>query len=78
MKSVGIIGLGRFGKILASILQKGYSISAYDTRDIVSMANVNFCSLEKVLDEQVIFIVIPIRNFEELVKISLRNKKYTE
>ena len=68
MKSVGIIGLGRFGKILASILQKGYSISAYDTRDIVSMANVNFCSLEKVLDEQVIFIAIPIRNFEELVK----------
>ena len=30
MNSLGIIGLGRFGKILANILQKGFTIKAYD------------------------------------------------
>ena len=62
MKSVGIIGFGRFGKILASILQKGYSISAYDLKETHSTSNVNFCSLDKVLDERVVFIAVPIRN----------------
>ena len=68
MKSVGIIGFGRFGKILASILQKGYSISAYDIKETHSTSNVNFCSLDKVLDERVIFIAVPIRNFKALIK----------
>ena len=63
MKSVGIIGFGRFGKILASILQKGYSISVYDIKDTTSTSNVNFCSLDKVLEEQAILIEVPIRNF---------------
>lgn len=68
MKSVGIIGFGRFGKILASILQKGYSISAYDIKKTHSTSNVNFCSLDKVLDERVVFIAVPIRNFKTLIK----------
>ena len=68
MKSVGIIGFGRFGKILANILQKGYSISAYDLKETHSTSNVNFCSLDKVLDERVIFIAVPIRNFKALIK----------
>ena len=68
MKSVGIIGFGRFGKILASILQKGYSISAYDLKETHSTSNVNFCSLDRVLDERVVFIAVPIRNFKTLIK----------
>ena len=68
MKSVGIIGLGRFGKILANILQKGYSISAYDLNDISQITNINFYNLDKVLQERVIFIAVPIRNFESLIK----------
>jgi len=68
MKSVGIIGLGRFGKILANILQKGYSISAYDLNDISPITNINFYNLDKVLQERVIFIAVPIRNFESLIK----------
>ena len=28
MNSVGIIGFGRFGKVLANILQKGFTIKA--------------------------------------------------
>ena len=68
MQSVGIIGLGRFGKILANILQKGYSISAYDLNDISPITNINFYNLDKVLQERVIFIAVPIRNFESLIK----------
>ena len=68
MRSVGIIGFGRFGKILASILQKGYSISAYDLKETHSTSNVNFCSLDRVLDERVVFIAVPIRNFKTLIK----------
>jgi len=64
MKSVGVIGLGRFGKVLVNILQKGYLINAYDINDKAPISNVNFCSLEKVLDEHIIFIAVPIRRFD--------------
>ena len=68
MKSVGVIGLGRFGKVLVNILQKGYTISAYDIHDKTPMSNVSFCSLDKVLEERVIFIAVPIRSFDSLIK----------
>tara|TARA_B000000477_G_scaffold78777_1_gene66249 strand:+ start:1228 stop:1968 length:741 start_codon:yes stop_codon:yes gene_type:complete len=67
MKSVGVIGLGRFGKVLVNILQKGYLINAYDINDKAPISNVNFCSLEKVLDEHIIFIAVPIRRFDSLI-----------
>ena len=31
MKQVGIIGFGRFGKVLAAILQKGFDVVGIDT-----------------------------------------------
>lgn len=68
MKSVGVIGLGRFGKVLVNILQKGYTISAYDIHDKAPMSNVSFCTLDKVLEERVIFIAVPIRGFDSLIK----------
>ena len=68
MKSVGVIGLGRFGKVLVNILQKGYTIYAYDIHDKTPMSNVSFCSLDKVLEERVIFIAVPIRSFDSLIK----------
>ena len=67
MKSVGVIGLGRFGKVLVNILQKGYLINAYDINDKAPISNVNFCSLDKVLDEHIIFIAVPIRRFDSLI-----------
>ena len=30
ISSVGLIGVGRFGKVLANILKKGYNVNAYD------------------------------------------------
>jgi len=68
MKSVGVIGLGRFGKVLVNILQKGYTISAYDINDKAPISNVSFCTLNKVLEERVIFIAVPIRGFDSLIK----------
>ena len=67
MNSVGIIGLGRFGKVLASILQKGYQISGYDIEEISPLPGIEFHNLEKVLKEDVIFIAVPIRHFKSLI-----------
>ena len=67
MNSVGIIGFGRFGKILSNILQKGFMIKVYDIQSISYHNGVQFTSLEEVLKENVIFIAVPIRHFESLI-----------
>ena len=67
MKSVGIIGFGRFGKILSNILQKGFMIKVYDIQSLSYHNGVQFTSLEDVLKEKVIFIAVPIRHFESLI-----------
>ena len=71
MNSVGIIGYGRFGKILSNILQKGFMIKVHDIQPLSNYNGVEFISLEEVLKEEVIFIAVPIRHFKALVhKIS--------
>lgn len=69
MNTVGIIGYGRFGKVLATILQKGFSINIYDVKPSNSLDNISFVTLDEVLNERVIFIAVPIHNFENLLKI---------
>ena len=79
MNSVGIIGFGRFGKILSNILQKGFMIKVYDIQSLSYHNGVQFTSLEEVLKEKVIFIAVPIRHFESLINnISgeLKNNTY--
>ena len=68
MNSIGIIGFGRFGKVLANILQKGFGIKAYDPKPIREFPGVEFTDLESLLKEKVIFVAVPIRHFESLVK----------
>ena len=68
MNTVGIIGFGRFGKVLATILQKGFSINIYDVKPSNSLDNISFVTLDEVLNERVIFIAVPIHNFENLLK----------
>ena len=68
MNSVGIIGFGRFGKVLANILQKGFSIKAYDPIPSFTFPGVSFKSLESVLQEKIIFVAVPIRQFESVIK----------
>ena len=67
MNSIGIIGFGRFGKILANILQKGFAIKAYDPKIIGEFSRVEFTDLESILKEKVIFISVPIRQFESVI-----------
>tara|TARA_B110000438_G_C15619062_1_gene565704 strand:- start:80 stop:799 length:720 start_codon:yes stop_codon:yes gene_type:complete len=68
MNSVGIIGFGRFGKVLLNILQKGFSVSVYDPKVEDSSLNVNFKDLNFVLRQKTIFISVPICNFESVIK----------
>ena len=78
MNSIGIIGFGRFGKILSYILQKGFMIKTYDLHSGISYNSVQFTSLEEVLKEKVIFIAVPIRHFESLIMdISEKLQKQT-
>ena len=67
MNSVGIIGFGRFGKILSNILQKGFMIKVYDIQSLSYHNGVQFTTLEEILKEKVIFIAVPIRHFESLI-----------
>tara|TARA_B100001250_G_scaffold117912_1_gene100077 strand:+ start:93 stop:824 length:732 start_codon:yes stop_codon:yes gene_type:complete len=67
MNSIGIIGFGRFGKILSNILQKGFMIKVYDIQSLSYHNGVQFTSFEEVLKEKVIFIAVPIRHFESLI-----------
>ena len=53
---------------MANILQKGFSIKVYDSNPIDTFPGVEFTDLESVLKEKVIFIAVPIRHFETVVK----------
>ncbi len=76
MNGVGIIGFGRFGKVLLNILQKGFSVSIYDPKVENRSLNVNFQNLNLVLRHKTIFVSVPICNFESVIKnIAPRLKK---
>jgi len=68
MNSIGIIGFGRFGKVLANILQKGFTINAYDPKPNYNFSDVSFKNLDTVLLEKVIFIAVPIRYFKSVIQ----------
>ena len=68
MDSVGIIGFGRFGKVLLSILEKGFTVSVYDPKVEDLSNNVNFQDLDYVLKQKTIFISVPICHFESVIK----------
>lgn len=66
-EKIGIIGMGRFGKVLADILSDDYLISAFDPNVSEAIYGVQWVSLEEVLKEKTIFIAVPIREFKSLV-----------
>jgi len=68
MHSVGIIGFGRFGKILSNILQRGFDIKIYDKNPNLKLTNIKFVSLDEIVQEKNIFIAVPIRNFKDIIK----------
>lgn len=62
---IGIIGNGRFGKVLHKLLSTKYYVIVFDND---STKNQNNTTLTDVLDTDVIFIATPINKFEEVVK----------
>ena len=68
MKQVGIIGYGRFGKILFDMLKSKYHVKVYDSNHTQSN-DVEIVSLEEILKLEIIFIAIPISSFEKIIKL---------
>ena len=67
MNRVSIIGFGRFGAMLHSLLSKGFEVDVFD-KNSIDNSDVNEVSLEDALQNETIFIAVPIRDFENLVK----------
>ena len=58
--NVGMIGYGRFGKVLADMLRPHFPVTIYDK-------NQSLDSLDTVLAADTLFIAVPIRHFEETI-----------
>lgn len=67
-ESVGIIGLGRFGQALASLLQADFSIVGFDTQPVDAPDFIHSTTLKNVLSQKTIFIAVPIRYFESVIQ----------
>ena len=68
MNKVSIIGFGRFGNLLYELLQKGFEVDVFDIDSNNETESVHFVSLEDALNNDTIFLAVPIRDFEELMK----------
>lgn len=65
--SVAILGYGRFGKVLAELLKKDFTVFIYDKAKSASKTP-SFVSLEKALEAQTIFIAVPISACANLIE----------
>ena len=75
MKKIGIIGYGRFGKVLHDLLLKTFDVLVYDFNK--SLKDIELSSLEEVLDCSLVFVAVPISLFvgciKEISKFNLYN-----
>ena len=67
MNSVGIIGFGRFGRVLGQILSDDFEVKVYDKHHQEAMHGVEVTDLNTVLEQTSIFITVPIRDFKDLI-----------
>jgi len=68
MKKIAIIGNGRFGRILFSLLKDDFLVSVFDSKNSKTESD-----LRKIYDHNVIFFAVPISSFESVIKL---HKKY--
>ena len=66
MKKIGIIGYGRFGKVLHDLLLKTFDVLVYDFNK--SLKDIELSSLKEVLDCSLVFVAVPISLFEGCIK----------
>ena len=75
MCKIGIIGFGRFGKILAEILSTENEIFIHDTKGIND--EYHKLPLSEIVKCEILFVAVPIREFENVIKslqkLSLQN-----
>ena len=76
MKKAGIIGYGRFGRVLADLLANKYEVRVYDIEAVDNDESVEICSLSEVLECILVFIAVPIRSFEDVIKEIATYKLY--
>tara|TARA_Y100001970_G_C14246733_1_gene868867 strand:+ start:1169 stop:1897 length:729 start_codon:yes stop_codon:yes gene_type:complete len=76
VKKIGIIGYGRFGKVLDSLLSSEYKLCIYDSNPELVSKKISISSLEEVLDSTIVFIAVPIRSFENVIKEICKHKLY--
>ncbi|MCH7574396.1 MAG: prephenate dehydrogenase/arogenate dehydrogenase family protein [Candidatus Marinimicrobia bacterium] len=69
--TVGIIGYGRFGKILARMLRPDFDLIIHDKVKKMppdgDSAGLQFVSREEIIRAQAIFVAVPIRDFKEVI-----------
>lgn len=77
MKSVSIVGFGRFGKVLYRLFRDDFLITLYDIKGIDQgnlKENTKIAkSIKEIYDSEVIFYAVPINSFEEVIST---HKKY--
>lgn len=77
MKSVSIVGFGRFGQTLYRLLKDDFLITIYDLKEIKFTEFSNNTKIVKTVSEiyenETIFYCVPISNFEKVIK---SHKKY--
>lgn len=68
--TVGIIGFGRFGPVLAKLLLPEHEVIVYDLRDVHQSATevgARIASWEEIVAAQTIFLAVPIRHLKDVV-----------
>ncbi len=68
--AVSMIGFGRFGPVLARLLGAGFEVLAYDTADIVAVAEeagARVVDWDEATAADTIFVAVPIRRFKAVV-----------
>jgi len=80
MKKVGILGYGRFGQVLAKLAAQDVELKIYDpaVSEDTFLDNPLFADENSVLQSNTVFIAVPIREFESVIKnIGPKLPKYT-
>ncbi|MCH9770540.1 MAG: prephenate dehydrogenase/arogenate dehydrogenase family protein [Gammaproteobacteria bacterium] len=78
INSIGILGLGRFGRSLAELMHDDFDIYGYDPDPSIQLDFINQTSLDKVLKQKTLIIAVPIRKFSEVIEsISVKLKSTT-
>ena len=75
MKKVGIIGYGRFGRVLADLLSKNYKVLVTDINQDIEV-ELTSSSLEEILECFLVFLAVPIRSIKPVVEEISRHSLY--